>query len=365
MKFIDGFRDPAVAAGLRARLDAVAATLAERTRSVNIMEVCGSHTMAIARYGIRDVLPKTVNLISGPGCPVCVTPASYIDAAIALAERGMIVVSFGDMIAVPGSAATLAECRARGGLVEVGYSPLRAIELAAAHPDREIVFMAIGFETTTAPVVTMLDLAIQRGVKNLSLLTAFKRVPPALTALLSDPEIRIDAFLCPAHVSAIIGADAYIPFTDKWKVPCVVAGFEPLDILYGILGILEQLSRGEATVANVYARVVTPQGNRVAQALMAKYLEPVDAVWRGIGVIPASGLGLRPEFAAYDAEHRHGVSLAAGVENPACACGEVLKGKQRPPECALFGTACTPDHPVGPCMVSSEGTCAAYFKYLR
>lgn len=365
MKYIDGFREPVAAAGIRARLDALAVVLEARDRPVNIMEVCGSHTMAIARYGIRDILPKSVNLISGPGCPVCVTPASYIDAAIALAERGAIVVSFGDMIAVPGSSTTLAECRARGGTVEVGYSPMRAVELAKAHPDREVVFLAIGFETTTAPVVMMLEMAIRRGIKNLSLLTAFKLVPPALAALLSDPGIRIDAFLCPAHVSAIIGADAYKPFVNQWKVPCVVAGFEPLDILYGILGILKQVSHGEATVENQYSRVVTAKGNGIAQSLMAKYLEPVDAAWRGIGVIPLSGLGLRPEFAAYDAGLRHGVSMGAGDENPACACGEVLKGKQRPPDCALFGAACTPDHPVGPCMVSSEGTCAAYFKYLR
>lgn len=365
VNYIDGFREPVAAAGIRARLDAMGGVLAARERPVNIMEVCGSHTMSIARYGIRDILPESVNLISGPGCPVCVTPASYIDAAIVLAERGAIVVSFGDMIAVPGSSATLAECRARGGAVEVGYSPMRAIELALAHPDREIVFLAIGFETTTAPVVMMLELAIRRGIKNLSLLTAFKLVPPALTALLSDPGIRIDAFLCPAHVSAVIGADAYKPFVNQWKVPCVVAGFEPLDILYGILGVLKQVSCGEASVENQYSRVVTSRGNGIAQSLMAKYLESVDAAWRGIGVIPLSGLGLRPEFSAYDAGLRHGVTLGSGDENPACACGEVLKGKQRPPDCVLFGTACTPDHPVGPCMVSSEGTCAAYFKYLR
>ena len=365
MKYIDGFRNPAVATALRAKLEALSWDLERQGRSVNIMEVCGSHTMAIARYGIRDILPKNVNLISGPGCPVCVTPTSYIDVAIALAERGMIVVSFGDMILVPGSTSTLAECRARGGAVEIGYSPLRAIELAEAHPDRDVVFLAIGFETTTAPVVAMLEQAIRKGLKNLSLLTAFKLVPPALTALLSDPDIRIDAFLCPAHVSAIIGADAYRPFAEKYRVPCVVAGFEPLDILYGIQGIVEQVTQGVAEVVNHYARVVTAQGNLQAQALMTKYLQPVDAGWRGIGVLPMSGLGLKPDYAAYDAERKHGVTVALGSENPACACGEVLKGKQRPPECRLFGTGCTPEHPVGPCMVSSEGACSAYFKYLR
>lgn len=362
MNYIDAFRNPAVARGIRIRVDTLAAAL---NRQVNIMEVCGSHTMAIARYGIRDILPGNVNLISGPGCPVCVTPTRYIDAAIELAERGVMVVTFGDMILVPGSVSTLAECRARGATVEVAYSPARAIELAAAHPDREVVFLAIGFETTTAPVVTIIDQAIRLGVKNVSLLTAFKLVPPALTALLADPEIRIDAFLCPAHVSAIIGADAYRPFAETYKVPCVVAGFEPLDILYGIQGILEQVTQGRAAVANQYARVVTAKGNLHAQALMEKYLEPVDAAWRGIGVLPASGLGIRAAYAAFDAERKHGVTVELGAENPACACGEVLKGKQKPPECSLFGTACTPDHPVGPCMVSPEGTCSAYFKYLR
>lgn len=362
MNYIDAFRNPVMARGIRARVDALAGAL---NRSVNIMEVCGSHTMAIARYGIRDILPPNVNLISGPGCPVCVTPTRYIDAAIALAERGIIVVTFGDMILVPGSTSTLAECRARGATVEIAYSPTRAIEMAAAHPEREVVFLAIGFETTTAPVVSIVDQAIRLGLKNLSLLTAFKLVPPALMALLSDPEIRIDAFLCPAHVSAIIGSDAYKPFAETYKVPCVVAGFEPLDILYGIQGVLEQVTQGRAEVVNHYARVVTAGGNLQAQALMAKYLEPVDAAWRGIGVLPMSGLGLKPAFAAYDAGRKHGVTVELGAENPACACGEVLKGKQKPPECSLFGTACTPEHPVGPCMVSSEGTCSAYFKYLR
>jgi len=365
MKYIDEFRNPATAAAIRARINDLAATVKNQARTANIMEVCGSHTMAIARYAIRDILPAHVNLISGPGCPVCVTPTSYIDAAIELADRGMIVVSFGDMILVPGSTSTLAECRARGGSVEVGYSPLRAVELAEAHPDREVVFLAIGFETTTAPVMAMLDQAIRAGLKNLTLLTAFKLVPPALTALLSDPDIRIDAFLCPAHVSAIIGADAYKPFAEKYHVPCVVAGFEPLDILYGIQGILEQIEQGMAGVVNQYSRVVTAQGNLLAQTLMRRYLQPVDAGWRGLGVLPASGLGLRAEFSRYDAERKHGVVVKLGSENPACACGDVLKGKLRPPDCRLFGAACTPDHPVGPCMVSSEGTCSAYFKYSR
>lgn len=363
MKYIDGFRNPAVAAAIRRRLESLAASLQSAGRSVNVMEVCGSHTMAIARYGIRGVLPANVNLISGPGCPVCVTAARYIDVAIELAQRGARVVTFGDMLPVPGSSSTLAECRAQGGCVEVCYSPLRAVEVAEAHPDREVVFLAIGFETTIPPVISIVESALRKGIKNVSLLTAFKLVPPALQALLADPELKIDAFLCPAHVSAIIGADAYRPFAGERGVPCVIAGFEPLDILYGLQGILEQLVRGEATVENRYARVVKSEGNRSAQELMARYLQPVDAAWRGIGTIPASGLGLRPEFELFDAEKRHGVTVGLGSENAACRCGEVLKGKMRPPQCLLYGTACTPDHPVGPCMVSAEGTCSAWYKY--
>lgn len=362
-KYIEGFRDPAAAAALRVRLEGFGAALAAAGRTLAVMEVCGSHTMAIARYGIRSLLPEGVRLISGPGCPVCVTPARYVDAAVELAGRGMTLVTFGDMLQVPGSATTLAACRAAGGRVEVCYSPARALDLAAAEPGREVVFLAIGFETTIAPVLCMLDAAVRRGLRNLTLLTAFKCVPPALHALLADPEIRIDAFLCPAHVSAIIGADAYRPFVERYHVPCVIAGFEPLDILYGLEGLLAQAVAGEARVDNRYARVVTPGGNVRAQALMAEYLQPADAAWRGLGVLAASGLGLREAFAAYDAERRHGVTVTLGGEHPGCRCGEILKGKLRPADCPLFGGTCTPDHPVGPCMVSSEGTCSAEFKY--
>ncbi len=363
MKYIEGFRNPAAAAAIRAQIDELGRRLDSAGRNVAVMEVCGSHTMAIARYGIRGLLPACVTLISGPGCPVCVTPTQYVDAAVELSRRGVTVVSFGDMLHVPGSETTLADCRSAGGRIEICYSPARAVELATAEPEREVVFLAIGFETTIAPTMRMLEVAVQRGVRNLSLLTAFKLVPPALHALLSDPEIRIDAFLCPAHVSAIIGADAYRPFAARYRVPCVIAGFEPLDILYGVEGILEQAAAGEARVDNRYARVVTNGGNACALELMERYLRPSDAAWRGIGAIPGSGLALRDAFADYDAERRHGVTVALGREHPGCRCGDVLKGKLRPPECPLYGTACTPDHAVGPCMVSSEGTCSAYFKY--
>jgi hydrogenase expression/formation protein HypD len=363
MRYLDGFRDASAAAALRGQLQRLSALPAVRDRSLAIMEVCGSHTMAIARYGVRQFLPPNVRLVSGPGCPVCVTDTGYVDAAIELATRGVLLASFGDMLRVPGSTTNLAAARADGAAIHVCYSPTGALELAARHPDREVVLLAIGFETTAAPIVATLDAARRQAIGNLSLLVAFKLVPPALTALIADPELRIDGFLCPAHVSAIIGADAYRPFAERDEVPCVIAGFEPLDILYGLQGLLEQLAAGAARVDNQYSRVVTPGGNRRAQALFDTYLEPVDASWRGIGVIPASGLGLREPYADYDAARRHGVSVGRGEPHPQCRCGDVLKGKIEPPACPLFGKPCTPSRPFGPCMVSSEGTCAAHYKY--
>jgi hydrogenase expression/formation protein HypD len=363
MNYIDEFRNPDVAAQFVRLIAEQGRTLAEQGRRVHMMEVCGSHTMAIGRYGIRQLLPANVELISGPGCPVCVTDPGYIDTAIALAGKGAVLATFGDMIRVPGSDADLTACRSEGGDVRVCYSPSAAVEIAQKNPDREVVFLAIGFETTIAPVVSIVEEARDAGVSNLSLLTAFKLVPPALHALLADKEIKIDAFLCPAHVSAIIGSRAYEPFAAGYHVPCVIAGFEPLDILYGVNGILGQVLKNEARVENQYARVVRPEGNPKAQARIARYLEPVDAGWRGIGMIPSSGLGLRTEFSAYDAEKKFGVPVKPGRQHAGCLCGDVIKGKLRPTACGLFAKVCTPDHPIGPCMVSAEGTCAAYFKY--
>ena len=291
MKYIEGFRNPDAALELRHRISVLAAGLERAGRTASIMEVCGTHTMAISRFGIRDILPRNVDLISGPGCPVCVTESGYIDTAIKLARKGHVIVTFGDMINVPGSDSTLAQCRAEGASVEVAYSPSVAVDLAQKHQDREIVFLAVGFETTTAPIPAIIQNAEQHGINNMSLLTAFKLVPPALKALMTDPDLKIDAFLCPAHVSAIIGADAYRPFTGPKGVPCVIAGFESLDILLGIEGILAQMADGRSEVDNQYSRVVKPSGNVKAKLLMEKYLQPVDARWRGLGLVPASGLG--------------------------------------------------------------------------
>jgi hydrogenase expression/formation protein HypD len=363
MKYIDGFRAPAPARALVRSLRDLARGLGGRR--VQAMEVCGSHTMAIARHGIRDILPPEVDMVSGPGCPVCVTPPGYIDAAVELASRGVIIATFGDMLNVPGSDTTLSAARAAGATIDVCYTPSSAVSLAAQHPRREVVFLAVGFETTMGPVVSIVERALREHVSNVSLLTAFKRVPPALAALRADPDLRIDAFLCPAHVSAIIGPEPYEPFAGPGGIPCVIAGFEPLDILLGLEEIIRQLVAGEARVVNQYSRVVRAGGNRRAQALMARYLEPAQADWRGVGVIPDSGMTLRSEFAMFDAERKLGVRVGRGRTNPECRCGDVIKGKSKPPACPMFGLACTPDNALGPCMVSSEGTCAAYYKYSR
>ena len=371
MNYINGFRRMDTAQHFRETLAHYGNILANRHGPIQLMEVCGSHTMAIARFGIRDFLPEGISLVSGPGCPVCVTESGYIDATIELLEQSVLVTTFGDMIRVPGSHANLAQVRATGRPhetsgrydVRVCHSPATALALARQNPKKAVVFLAVGFETTVAPIIAMLDRAVQQGITNLSLLTAFKQIPPALSALLTDPDLQIDGFLCPAHVSAIIGADAYQPLVEQYKVPCVVAGFEPLDILYGLEALLRQRLDSNPHVENQYNRVVKAAGNQRAQQMIKHYLEPSDAFWRGLGIIPASGLTLRPEYAAFDALKRHGITLQYGETHPHCRCGDVLKGKIRPAECTLFATACRPDTPIGACMVSSEGSCAAHFKY--
>ncbi|HUT76699.1 MAG TPA: hydrogenase formation protein HypD [Polyangia bacterium] len=365
MRYIDGFRDGAAARALVARISEAGERLRSMGRTARLMEVCGTHTMSIARHGIGRALPAGVELLSGPGCPVCVTDTGYVDTAIELARRGAIVCTFGDMLRVPGSTGSLDLARAEGAEIRICYSPAEAAAIARAEPERQVVFLAIGFETTVAPVVSLVGTARREGLRNLSLLTAFKTVPPALAALLDDPEVAIDALICPPHVSAIIGADAYRPLVERYGVPCVVAGFEPLDILYAITELLGQIAASTARLSNQYERVVRPAGNRRARELMERYLEPVDAVWRGIGVIRGSGLALRPDYADFDAVLRHGVSIGEGRPDPGCRCGDVLKGKIAPTGCPLFGAACTPAEPVGPCMVSSEGSCAAHYRYSR
>lgn len=361
MKYVAEFQDGAAAAALAGR---IRAAFSGAGRPMRLMEVCGTHTVAIHRHGLRDLFPPGLRLISGPGCPVCVTPASYVDSALKLAARpGVTVATFGDMIRVPGTRGSLAAERAAGADVRVVYSPSDAMEIAASEPAREVVFLGVGFETTIPAVAaTILD-ARTRGVNNFSVLPAFKQIPNTMRVLVSDPDLRIDGFLCPAHVSAIIGSDAYSFIPAEFKRPCVVAGFEPLDILFGVLGLVTRLAEGRAGVENQYSRVVKPEGNAKARAVIDEVLEPADAVWRGIGTIPGSGYRIRGQFKELDAGCRFDASVPEVVENPGCRCGDVLRGAIEPPDCGLFGSTCTPDRPIGPCMVSSEGSCAAHYKY--
>jgi hydrogenase expression/formation protein HypD len=353
------FRDPAIARKLIAAITERAARLPR----VRIMEVCGTHTMEIGRLGIRRLLPDSIELISGPGCPVCVTPSSYFDALAGLAlEKNIRVAAFGDLFRVPGNRHSLSKVKAQGAAVDIVTSPMAALDLAMENPAHETVFTAVGFETTVPSTAAALREAAARNITNISFLVAHRLVPPALDALLSDPGLRISAFLLPGHVSAIIGETAYTPLNDR-NVPGVIAGFEPLDILAGILAALDMLAGSCPAVKNAYTRVVRPGGNAAAQKLMAEVYQPCDAVWRGMGTIPASGLRLRPQYANYDAALKYGCMIDNEEMPAGCSCGEVLKGRSRPDACPLFGKSCTPGHPVGPCMVSSEGSCAAYYKY--
>jgi len=358
VKFVEEYRDARVAARY-------AAALAHRvTRPWTIMEVCGGQTHAIVRYGIDQMLPASVSLVHGPGCPVCVTPVEIIDKALEIAATpGVIFCSFGDMLRVPGSGRDLNAVRARGGDVRVVYSPLDALGIAREHPDREVVFFAVGFETT-APANAMAAWQAKReGLRNFSLLVAQVLVPPAIEAILSAPGNRVQAFLAAGHVCSVMGVEAYEPLARRHGVPIVVTGFEPLDILQGVAMCVRQLERGEARLENQYARAVRRAGNAEAQALIREVFTVVPRRWRGIGEIPASGLGLAPEFAAFDAERRFGAARAQTVADSECIAGQVLQGARKPPECPAFGTRCTPEHPLGVTMVSSEGACAAYYRY--
>ena len=338
-------------------------TAAHIGRPVRIMEVCGTHTVELRKQGIHSLLPPEIVLISGPGCPVCVTPAGYIDNALALAETGRAVIaSFGDMLKVPGSSGRPLSSLAGRGRVKLVYSPSELTEIARA-ARTPVVFLAVGFETTIPTIVSALLQAREQGVHNLLVYTAFKTVPPALRFLLSNPEHGIDGFLLPGHVSVIIGAEAYTFLGEPEGRPGVITGFEALDMLLGILMVLRQVEKGVNRVENAYPRAVKPGGNPRARDLMARTLEPRDDAWRGLGVIPGAGLGLNSALADADAEKIFSLPPARDFEAPGCICSRVIAGMATPPQCRLFGTRCTPDDPVGPCMVSSEGTCAAHFRY--
>lgn len=362
---LESFADPAICSAIRERIDRVAIDLPPTT----LMEVCGTHTNAFFRYGIRGLLPKNVRVISGPGCPVCVTPTATIDLAIRLAaEPGVRVVTFGDMIRVPGSRSSLERERARGARIEIVYSPIDTIALARAEPSTTFVFLGVGFETTAPTVAVTIAKAEEDGVANVRVLSAHKLVPPALHALLSNPALRVDGLILPGHVSVIVGSRAYGFVAERYRVPGTITGFDPADLLRGVLDLLEMRARGEARVTNAYGRAVTAQGNTRALAAMDAIFDPQDAAWRGLGMIPASGLALKDRLAHRDAlglldPHEIERIAAEAHDEDGCLCGDVLCGVTLPPECPLYAGACTPDHPVGPCMVSSEGTCAAYFKH--
>ena len=346
-------------------IDEISTACAGR-ESVCIMEVCGTHTVSLFRTGIKGMLPEAVKLISGPGCPVCVTSQGYIDAACELAGRPDVTVcTYGDMVRVPGRSGSLERQRARGGRVEVVYSARDALKLAKNTPQRQIVFLAVGFETTTPGTAATILAAEGDRVENFTILSGHKLVIPAMDLLLAGGEVPIDGFLCPGHVSIIIGADAYLPIAAQYHKPCVVAGFEPKNMLEAIGHIARQVAAGDASVENVYGVAVTAAGNVVARQVVDRVFEPTDAVWRAMGTLPASGLRLRDAYRRFDAVEQLGVEIGPDVCPPGCLCGEVIQGKVEPAQCALFGNACTPVEPVGPCMVSSEGTCAAWYKYNR
>ena len=338
----------------------------ELGRDVKFMEVCGTHTMAAFRSGLRQLLPETVRLVSGPGCPVCVTDPSYIDAAIDLAGHpDVIVATFGDLVRVPGSDSSLEQERAAGASVRIVYSPSDALVLARECPSKKVVFLGVGFETTAPTVAWAINRAAKDNLTNFSVLCAHKTMPQAMDTLLRDQQVKIDGFICPGHVSVITGAHIYRFICEQYKIPCVVAGFEPWDILWSVKMLLQQLVDDRAEVENEYTRSVNERGNTAAQELIAEVFEPSDVSWRGLGTIAGSGLTIREKYAQFDAAKALDVIFPEARVNPLCKCGAVLRGVTSPLNCRLFGRACTPAHPVGPCMVSSEGVCAAHYKYER
>jgi hydrogenase expression/formation protein HypD len=360
MKYLSEYRDGKVARAL------VAEIKQEATRQWVLMEVCGGQTHTIVKQGLDQMLEGAVEMVHGPGCPVCVTPLEQIDKALALAARpDVIFTSFGDMLRVPGSECDLLQVRARGGAVRIVYSPLDALELARRTPDKEIVFFAVGFETTAPANAMAVWRAKELGVKNFSVLVSHVTVPPAMTALLDAPDNRVQAFLAAGHVCTVMGWTEYEPIAAKYRVPIIVTGFEPLDLLEGMLLAVRQLETGRHEVENQYVRSVRRDGNQPAQELVGRVFELVDRSWRGIGTIPRSGLGVRAEFAAWDAERKFALGDIRTSEPAVCRAGDVLRGVLKPFDCPAFGTACTPEHPLGAPMVSSEGACAAYFNYGR
>lgn len=360
MKYMDEYRDADAAHKIARALAAIT------TKPWTIMEICGGQTHAIVRFGLDELLPKQIELVHGPGCPVCVTPIEIIDQAIEIASRpGVIFCSFGDMLRVPGSSRDLFSVKAAGGDVRIVYSPLDALALAKTHPDREVVFFAVGFETTAPPNAMAVFQAAQDGVRNFSVLVSHVLVPPAMEAILSSPTNRVQGFLAAGHVCTVMGYDEYHPLAAKYRVPIVVTGFEPVDILQGVYMVVKQLEEGRHIVENAYARSVREHGNEPAIKMLREVFEVIPRKWRGLGEIPYSGWGLRPPYAAHDAARKFGVENKRVDEPADCISGLILQGIKKPHDCPAFGTRCTPEKPLGATMVSAEGACAAYYRYRR
>ncbi|MEA3349951.1 MAG: hydrogenase formation protein HypD [Chloroflexota bacterium] len=360
MKYINEYRDADLVKGVIKKITAAV------TQPWVLMEICGGQTHAIVRHGIDQLLPAEIELVHGPGCPVCVTPLELIDKALAIASRREVIfTSYGDMLRVPGSKQDLFSVRADGGDVRVVYSPLDALEIAKENPDKEVVFFAIGFETTAPANVMSVLQAKAQAIENYSVLVSHACVPPAMHAILGSPHNRVQGFLAAGHVCAVMGYWEYPPIAEKYQTPMAVTGFEPLDIVQGILATVKMLEEGRVEVENPYSRVVTFAGNKAAQKIINQVFEQCDRKWRGIGTIPMSGWRLRPEFAKFDAEARFDVSEIQADESPFCIAGEILQGLKKPHDCSAFGEECTPEHPLGATMVSTEGACAAYYKYGR
>jgi hydrogenase expression/formation protein HypD len=368
MKYVDEFRDPVKAEALFQTIRQLGTRISERRgKVIKMMEVCGGHTHAIFKYGIETLLPESIELIHGPGCPVCVMPRGRLDDAIFLAENpNVILTTFGDTMRVPGSRTNLLQARARGCDIRMVYSPRDSLKIARENPDKEVIFFALGFETTVpSTALTVLE-AESESIQNFSLFSNHVVIIPALEALLNNPDLQLEGFIGPGHVSMVIGSDPYQIIVDRYRKPVVVSGFEPLDILQSIAMVLKQLDEGRCEVENQYDRLVQPAGNKIAIDAMDRVFELRDKFeWRGLGDIPRGGLQLRDEYAAFDAEKKFTLPNHRVKDHKACQCGEILKGVMKPWQCKVFGTACTPEHPIGTCMVSSEGACAAYYKYGR
>ncbi|MBU1428650.1 hydrogenase formation protein HypD [bacterium] len=357
MRYVDEYRNKEIAQKILRQIKSIS------KKKINLMEVCGTHTMAIFRNGIKKMLPHNINLISGPGCPVCVTPISYIDEIIALSRgENFIITTFGDMIRVPGSTSTLEKEKTDGADIRIVYSTLDALKIAQDNSSKEVVFMGVGFETTSPTIASAVLEAQKEKIENFSVLSVAKIIPPAMKALLGGEELNIDGFICPGHVSAIIGSQPYNFITAQHKVPCVICGFEPLDILQSIYMLVKQIEDGRAEVEIQYERAVKPEGNKIALDKINEVFKVIDSDWRGIGNIPLSGLEIKDKYRQFNAR-KFAVETEETKEPKGCRCGEVLRGVITPPECPLFRQVCSPENPQGACMVSTEGTCAAYYKY--